>query len=66
MILVGGQEVLYDDTIRVADKAKAAGVDVTVDVDEDMFHIYPAFGGIFKNGQDATNRMVAFMEKHST
>lgn len=65
MIVVGGREVLYDDSIRVAEKAKLAGVDVTLDINEEMFHIYPVFGGVFKEGKEAVNRIANFVMKHS-
>jgi len=65
MIVVGGREVLYDDSIRVAEKAKQAGVDVTLDINEEMFHIYPVFGGVFKEGKEAINRMANFIKKYS-
>ena len=47
LILVGDAEVLLDDSRKLAEVAKAAGVDVTLSVYPDMPHIwtmsYPAF-----------------------
>ena len=47
LILVGDAEVLLDDSRKLADVAKAAGVDVTLSVYPEMPHIwtmsYPAF-----------------------
>ena len=47
LILVGDTEVLLDDSRKLADVAKAAGVDVTLSVYPEMPHIwtmsYPAF-----------------------
>jgi acetyl esterase/lipase len=40
-MLVGTSEVLYDDTIRTAAKARAAGVDVRVEEGPDLPHVYP-------------------------
>jgi monoterpene epsilon-lactone hydrolase len=65
MIVVGGREILYDDSIRVAKKARAAGVKVTLDVVEEMIHIYPTFGGIYKEGKEATDRIAAFIKEQS-
>jgi len=41
LIYVGGNEILYDDAVRFAEKAKAAGVDVGLKVGEGLFHCYP-------------------------
>ncbi len=38
---VGTAEVLLDDTLRLADAARAAGVAVTVQVWEGLFHVFP-------------------------
>lgn len=35
--------MLLDDTPRVADRAAAAGVDVTLHVEPEAFHVYPFF-----------------------
>lgn len=43
MIQVGGREVLLNDSLELAKRAKTAGVDVTLDVNEDMFHVYPLY-----------------------
>jgi len=41
LIHVGTDEVLLDDSIRVADRARAAGVDVSLTVWEGLFHVFP-------------------------
>lgn len=64
MMIVGGQEVLYDDTIRVAQKAKDAGVNVFLHIYEEMFHIFPVFSGIFEEGKEAIDRIAAFIQAH--
>jgi len=64
-IIVGGREILFDDARRVAEKAAAAGVDVTLDIEEKMIHVYPVFGGIFKEGKEAMNRIAMFVNKHA-
>lgn len=64
MMIVGGQEALYDDTIRVAQKAKNAGVDVSLHIYEEMFHIFPVFSGIFDEGKEVMDRIAAFVQAH--
>jgi acetyl esterase/lipase len=40
LIQVGSDEILLDDAVRCADKARAAGVDVTLETWEGMFHVF--------------------------
>lgn len=42
-VLVGGSEVILDDSIRLAERARAAGVDVALEVWEGMPHGFHAF-----------------------
>ncbi len=43
---VGSDEILVDETVEVADRALAAGVDVTLDVDPGMCHVYQGVPGL--------------------
>ena len=52
-MLVGTSEVLYDDTIRTATKARAAGVDVRVEEGPDLPHVYPLYSAMLPEGQQA-------------
>lgn len=42
LIHVGSREVLKDDALRIAKKAEAQGVDVSVEVWDDMIHVFQA------------------------
>lgn len=42
LLLAGGKEILLDDSVRFAAKAGEAGVDVTLHIEEDMYHVWPA------------------------
>lgn len=64
-MVVGGCEILYDDTTRVVEKAKQAGVDVTLDANEDMIHIYPIFFDIIDEGKAAIKRIANFVNEKS-
>lgn len=64
-MVVGSNEVFYDDSIRVAEKAKLAGVDVTLDVEEGMFTGYPFYYGFFEEGELAINRMASFINSRA-
>jgi epsilon-lactone hydrolase len=39
---VGTREVLLDDATRVADKARAAGVPVRLEIEEGAYHVWQA------------------------
>ena len=43
MLQVGGAEILYDDSVRYADRARSAGVAVEFDVWPDMPHVFQMF-----------------------
>ena len=46
LIQVGTHEVLLDDSTRLAERAQAAGVDVTLEVWEHMIHVWQFFAAI--------------------
>jgi len=62
LIQVGSAEILLDDAVRVADRARAAGVDVELRVWQDMFHVWHAFAQILPEGQAAVDEMARFLE----
>ena len=43
LIQVGTDEILLDDATRFAHKAQAAGVEVTLEVWQGMFHVFHIF-----------------------
>ena len=64
LILVGTAEVLLDDSTRIAERARAAGVDVELQVWEEMIHIWPYFADIIPEGREAIQRMSAYIRRH--
>ncbi len=62
-LIVGGRELFYDDTIRLAEKAKAAGVDVTLDVNEDMVYSYCMLFDVLKEAMPAVERLGSFVKQ---
>jgi epsilon-lactone hydrolase len=65
LIYVGGDELLRDDSTRFAQKAKAAGVDVTLRVSEKMFHCYPACAPLFPEARQAMDEICEFIRTHT-
>lgn len=46
LVLVGTAEVLLDDAVRLADRAREAGVEVDLHVHPDLVHVWPVFAGV--------------------
>ncbi|MHA1604977.1 MAG: alpha/beta hydrolase [Candidatus Freyarchaeota archaeon] len=63
LIQVGTSEILLDDSLRLADRAKAAGVNVELDVWEDMIHVFAAFAAFAPEGRQAIERIGEFVKK---
>ena len=66
LILVGTWEVLLDDSTRFAAKAKEAGVQVDLEVWDEMIHIWPYFAAVLPEGRQAIDRMGAFIKARVT
>ncbi|HEY33676.1 MAG TPA: alpha/beta hydrolase [Dehalococcoidia bacterium] len=62
LIQVGTSEVLLDDATRLADRAKAAGVDVVMEPWEDMIHMWHFFP-MLPEGQQAIDRIGEFVQE---
>ncbi|GMV99264.1 MAG: alpha/beta hydrolase [Candidatus Hydrogenedentota bacterium] len=66
LIHVGGREVLLNDATRAAEKAQDAGVDVTLEVWEDMTHVWHYFAPLLPEGQEAVEKIGKFILAHTT
>jgi len=64
LMQVGDAEVLLDDTLRVAEKAKAAGVDVSLEVYPKMVHIFQLFAPTLPEGRQAIERIGTFLKQY--
>jgi monoterpene epsilon-lactone hydrolase len=65
LVQVGTIDGLRDDGQRFAELARKAGVDVTYEVWEDMFHAWHMFALMVEDGQRATERVGAFLRAGS-
>ena len=61
LIQVGERECLLDDSRRLAEKAKAAGVDVTIDVWPEMIHVFQSFAPVAPEGLDGIRRITEYL-----
>ncbi len=64
LIYAGGDEILLDDSVRFAENAKAAGVDVTLRVGKGLFHCYPVCAPLFPEATQAMNEICSFIRIH--
>jgi acetyl esterase/lipase len=63
MLQVGTEEILLDDSLRFAERAKAAGVDVTLDVWDEMIHVWQLFSFMLPEAQQGIDRAGAFIKE---
>jgi len=64
LIQVGTAEILLSDSTRLAERAEAAGVAVTLETWEDMIHVFQAFPTLAESGQ-AIGRIGDFVRQHT-
>jgi acetyl esterase/lipase len=57
LVQVGTAEVLLDDSTRFAERAKAAGVDVTLEVWDEMIHVWHVYAEMLPEAQQAVDRI---------
>jgi len=62
-IQVGSAEILLDDSTRLAKRAKEAGVEVQLDIWEDMVHVFQAFAVMAPEGTEGINKIGEFIKK---
>ena len=65
LIQVGTSETLLDDASRLAERAKKAGVNVTYEPWENMIHVCQLFAPMLDEGQQAIEKIGAFVRKHA-
>ena len=62
--LASDNEVLLDDTVLLARRAKAAGVDVRCEIWPLLPHAFPLFGALYPEVRESRSDMLAFMQTH--
>lgn len=61
LIHVGDDEVLLDDAVQLAERARKAGVDATLEVWPEMIHVWHWFFPMLEEGQKAIDGIGAFV-----
>ncbi|MBR7838282.1 alpha/beta hydrolase [Actinospica durhamensis] len=64
LLQAGTNEVLLDDSTRMAARATAAGVDVILDVTADVPHGFQVFVGLLDEAGEALDRAALFLAQH--
>lgn len=65
LLQVGSEEMLRDDSVRLADRATASGVDVTLEEWPGMIHVWHLFADRLGDGRKAIDRLGAFVRAHA-
>ena len=65
LIHVGTAETLLDDATRLSERAKAAGVDVTLESWDDMIHVWHLFAPLLPEGQQAVERVGDYVRQRA-
>lgn len=63
LVQVGTAETLLDDSTRFAERGRAADVDVTLHVWDDMVHVWQAFASVLPEGRQAIEQIGAFLRR---
>ncbi len=66
LLQVGDAETLLDDATRLAARARAAGVEVELEVWPEMVHVFQAFAPMLPEGREAIARIGAWVEARTS
>jgi acetyl esterase/lipase len=61
LIQVGEDEILLDDARRLAEHAKAAGVDVSLRIWPGLFHVWHLTAGVLREGEEGIAEAAGFL-----
>jgi acetyl esterase/lipase len=64
LIQVGDRETVLDDSVMFADLARAAGVDVSLEVWDGMIHVFQMFGAELAEAHRAIASIAQFLNRH--
>jgi len=65
LIHVGSDEVLLDDAVQLAERAKAAGVDATLEIYDRMIHVWHWFLPMLDEAQTAVEAIGRFVRSRA-
>ncbi len=62
LIQAGSEEILLDDSILLAEKARSAGVDVTLKIWDGMWHVWQALGDLIPENKKTFEEIGQFVQ----
>ena len=65
LIQTGMDEILLSDSTRLAERYTAAGVEVRLDLRDDLWHVYQVLAGYMPEATDALIRAAVFIRTHT-
>lgn len=63
LVQVGEDEILLSDSLRLVERARAAGVETSLEIWEEMWHVFQSFAVIVPEAGDAIGRIGAFVRE---
>ncbi|MFF8596323.1 alpha/beta hydrolase [Streptomyces sp. NPDC015220] len=63
LMQVGTNEILLDDSTRLAARGRAVGVDVILDITADVPHVFQSFAGVLDEADEALDRAAPFLSR---
>jgi acetyl esterase/lipase len=64
LIQVGSNEVLLSDSIRLSERATSAGVDVTLEIWKNMWHVFQMFSSVVPEAKQSIDKIGDFVRKN--
>lgn len=64
LIQTGTDEIIVDDSIRLDARCREAGVDVTLQVFDGLWHDFQTHAGILEEADEAISKIAEFLEAH--
>jgi acetyl esterase/lipase len=63
LLQTGASEIILDDTVRFAEKAVKAGVDVTADIWSKMWHVFQIYGNLMPESKKAIKKIGSYIQE---
>ncbi len=63
LVQVGDDEVLLDDSTRLVERMRSAGVDAEIDIAPDLWHVYQALAPLMPESRAALSKAAEFMQR---
>jgi len=64
LIQAGANEVVLDDSTRLAARAWAADVNVILDITAEVPHVFHSYAGVLDEADEALDRAALFLTQH--